>query len=185
VNVIQTELRDVLLIEPRVFEDDRGFFMETFNADAFARATGLALSFPQDNHSRSRKGVLRGLHYQLNRPQGKMVRVVDGEVFDVAVDLRRSSPTFGRWVGFVLSGTNRRIAWIPPGFGHGFVALSDSVDVLYKATTLYDSPSDRSLRWNDPQIGIDWPLAQLGGVEPILSAKDRAAPTLANAEVFD
>ena len=184
-NIIRTELPDVLLIEPRVFEDDRGFFMETFNADAFARATGLTLSFPQDNHSRSRKGVVRGLHYQLHQPQGKLVRAVNGEIFDVAVDLRRTSPTFGRWAGFVLSGGNRRIAWIPPGFGHGLLALSASVDVLYKTTTLYHGPSDRSLLWNDPQIGIDWPLAQLDGLAPLLSTKDREAPALAGAEVFE
>jgi dTDP-4-dehydrorhamnose 3,5-epimerase len=185
VKVIATDLPEVLLIEPHVFEDDRGFFMETFNAETLARATGLSLHFPQDNHSRSRRGVLRGLHYQLHQPQGKMVRVVNGEIFDVAVDLRRSSPTFGRWVGFVLSGTNRRIVWIPPGFGHGFLALSESTDVLYKTTTLYDGPSDRSLLWNDPQIGIEWPLAELDGLLPLLSTKDRVAPALARAEVFE
>jgi dTDP-4-dehydrorhamnose 3,5-epimerase len=171
---------EVKLITPRVFGDDRGFFLESFNAQAFADA-GLPTEWLQDNHSRSAKGVLRGLHYQLVNPQGKLVRVTRGAVFDVAVDIRRASPTFGRWVGAELSGENHRMLYVPPGFAHGFLTLSESADFLYKCTTLWHQPSDRSLAWNAPEIGIDWPL---DGEPPLLAAKDAAAPTLADAETF-
>lgn len=179
-NVIETALPGVLIIEPKVFGDDRGFFQETWNARTFADA-GLTMDFVQDNHSRSARGVLRGLHYQLQNPQGKLVRVSQGAVFDVAVDIRRSSPHCGKWVGVELSGENHRMLWIPPGFAHGFVVLSESADFLYKCTTLYHPPSDRSLRWNDPAIGIDWPDL---GMAPLLSAKDEAAPLRGDAELF-
>jgi dTDP-4-dehydrorhamnose 3,5-epimerase len=179
--VTPSDLPDVLLIEPRVFGDDRGFFMESWNARSFRQATGLDVDFVQDNHSFSTRNVLRGIHYQVVRPQGKLVRVATGSVFDVAVDLRRSSPTFGRWVGFELSAGNKRQMWIPPGFGHGFVVLSESADFLYKTTDYWIGEHDRSLRWNDPAIGIDWPLQG----EPILAAKDAAAPLLDAAETFD
>lgn len=179
-NVIETALPGVLIIEPRVFGDDRGFFQETWNAQTFADA-GLTIDFVQDNHSRSARGVLRGLHYQLENPQGKLVRVSQGAVFDVAVDIRRSSPHFGKWVGVELSAENHRMLWIPPGFAHGFVVLSESADFLYKCTTLYHPPSDRSLRWNDPAIGIEWPDL---GMAPLLSAKDEVAPLLCDAELF-
>lgn len=177
---IDTALPGVKLIEPRVFGDDRGFFLESWNARSFADA-GLDLEFVQDNHSRSARGVLRGLHYQLKNPQGKLVRVTAGAVFDVAVDVRRSSPHFGRWVGYELSDANKRMLWVPPGFAHGFVVLSDSADFLYKCTQLYDGSDDRGIRWDDPAIGIDWPLA---GMTPQLSGKDAAAPLLGQAEVF-
>ncbi len=179
-NVVDTALPGVKLIEPRVFGDDRGFFMETWNVRAFAEA-GLDLAFVQDNHSRSARHVLRGLHFQIANPQGKLVRVTAGAVFDVAIDLRRSSPDFGRWVGYELSEANKRMLWVPPGFGHGFVVLSESADFLYKCTALYDPAAERAVRWDDPVLGIDW---HLGGATPILSAKDAAAPLLANAEVF-
>jgi dTDP-4-dehydrorhamnose 3,5-epimerase len=179
-NVIDTALPGVKLIEPKVFGDARGFFLESWNARSFADA-GLDLPFVQDNHSRSARGVLRGLRYQLQNPQGKLVRVTAGAVFDVAVDIRRSSPHFGQWVGYELSAENHRMLWIPPGFAHGFLVLSESADFLYKCTSLYDPPSDRGLRWNDPAIGIAWP--GLNG-EPLLSAKDAVAPLLADAEVF-
>ena len=179
-NVIDTPLPGVKLIEPRVFGDDRGFFLESWNARSFAEH-GLDLDFVQDNHSRSARGVLRGLHYQLKNPQGKLVRVTAGAVFDVAVDVRRTSPHFGRWVGYELSDANQRMLWVPPGFAHGFVVLSDSADFLYKCTQLYDGSDDRGIRWNDPAVGIDWPLA---GITPQLSGKDAAAPLLADAEVF-
>ena len=178
--VDETGLPGVRLITPRVFGDDRGFFLESWNARAFADA-GLDLDFVQDNHSRSARGVLRGLHYQLGNPQGKLVRVTQGAVFDVAVDVRRSSPHFGRWTGAELSDANHRMLWVPPGFAHGFVVLSDSADFLYKCTTLYDAANDRGIRWDDPAIGIDWPL---DGMTPQLSAKDAVAPLLADAEVF-
>lgn len=180
-NVIDTALPGVRLIEPRVFGDDRGFFMETWNARAFADA-GLDLGFVQDNHSRSARHVLRGLHYQIVNPQGKLVRVTDGAVFDVAVDVRRSSPHFGRWVGYELSAANKRMLWVPPGFAHGFVVLSDTADFLYKCTALYDPPAERAIRWDDPAIGIDWGL---GDASPLQSGKDAAAPLLADAEVFE
>jgi dTDP-4-dehydrorhamnose 3,5-epimerase len=175
-----TALPDVLLLEPRVFGDDRGFFMESWNARAFGEATGLDVAFVQDNHSYSTRNVLRGIHYQVVRPQGKLVRVVTGSVFDVAVDLRRSSPTFGRWVGCELSARNKLQMWIPPGFGHGFVVLSEAADFLYKTTDYWIGQHDRALRWNDPTLAIEWPLQG----EPVLAAKDAAAPLLAAAETF-
>jgi dTDP-4-dehydrorhamnose 3,5-epimerase len=179
-NIIETSLPGVLLIEPRVFGDARGFFLESWNRRSFAEA-GLDLDFVQDNHSRSARGVLRGLHYQIGNPQGKLVRVTHGAVFDVAVDIRRSSPHFGRWVGYELSADNHRMLWVPPGFAHGFLVLSDTADFLYKCTTLYDPPGDRGIRWDDPAIGIAWPDL---GMAPQLSAKDAVAPLLADAEVF-
>ncbi|RMX18096.1 dTDP-4-dehydrorhamnose 3,5-epimerase [Vandammella animalimorsus] len=178
-----TAIPDVLILEPKVFGDARGFFLESFNARTFAQATGLRLDFVQDNHSRSRKGVLRGLHYQLQQPQGKLVRVVSGAVFDVAVDIRRGSPTFGRWVGVELSEDNQRQLWVPPGLAHGFVVLSDSADFLYKTTDYYAPEHERSIAWNDPDIGIAWPLAEHGIEQPQLSEKDARAMPLAQAEL--
>ncbi len=170
---------DVVLIEPKVFGDARGFFFESFNQKAFNEATGTHHAFVQDNHSRSSRGVLRGLHYQIQQAQGKLVRVVRGAVFDVAVDIRRSSPTFGQWVGAQLSEDNQHQLWVPPGFAHGFVVLSESADFLYKTTDYYAPQHERSIAWNDPSIGISWPaLAQ--GQQPLLSAKDSAAPLLAS-----
>jgi dTDP-4-dehydrorhamnose 3,5-epimerase len=174
-------LPDVKLLTPRVFGDERGFFLESYNARVFAVA-GLPTEWRQDNHSRSVNGVLRGLHYQLVEPQGKLVRVTRGAVFDVAVDIRRSSPQFGQWVGAELSDANQAMLYIPPGFAHGFLVLSDVADFCYKCTTLWHQASDRSLRFDDPAIGIDWPL---GGSTPQLAAKDAAAPLLADAEVFE
>lgn len=176
-----TEIPDVLVIEPKVFGDARGFFFESFNAGAFRDATGLDETFVQDNHSRSARGVLRGLHYQIRQPQGKLVRVVRGAVFDVAVDLRRASPTFGRWAGVELSEDNHRQFWVPPGFAHGFVVLTESADFLYKTTDYYAPEHERCLKWDDPTVGIDWPL----DVEPVLSAKDRDGKALADCEVFE
>jgi dTDP-4-dehydrorhamnose 3,5-epimerase len=174
-------LSGLVLFEPRSFADDRGAFFETFNAERFRAATGLAADFPQDNHSVSRRGVVRGLHYQLPpHAQGKLVRVVAGAVWDVAVDIRRSSPTFGQWFGVELSAENRRQLWIPPGFAHGFVALTDGAEFLYKTTALWHGPSERAIRWNDPALGIAWP--ETGS--PVLSDKDEAAPVLSEAEVF-
>lgn len=170
----------VILFEPRVFGDDRGFFFESYRRSAFLEATGLDVDFVQDNHSKSAKGVLRGLHYQIQQPQGKLVRVVQGEVFDVAVDLRRSSPSFGAWVGVHLSAQNKRQLWIPPGFAHGFVTLSDTAEFLYKTTDYYAPEHERSLAWNDPQVGIRWPLEEA----PLLSVKDQQAPGLDAVEVF-
>lgn len=178
--VIETAIPDVLIIEPKVFGDERGFFYESFNAAAFEAATGLKRTFVQDNHSKSQRGVLRGLHYQIQQPQGKLVRVVAGEVFDVAVDLRRSSPSFGRWVGTRLSAENQRQLWIPEGFAHGFVVLSESAEFLYKTTDYYAPEHERSLLWNDPQIGIEWPFQEL----PQLSQKDVAGKILSEAELF-
>lgn len=180
-NVMPSNIPDVLIIEPRVFGDARGFFYESFNQQAFNKATGLSVEFVQDNHSRSAKGVLRGLHYQIQQPQGKLVRVVRGAVFDVAVDLRKSSAHFGQWVGMELSEENQRQLWIPPGFAHGFLVLSDSADFLYKTTDYYAPEHERSILWNDPAIGINWPIT----TEPQLSAKDSQASLLADAEVFD
>ncbi|NWG87571.1 MAG: dTDP-4-dehydrorhamnose 3,5-epimerase [Hydrogenophilaceae bacterium] len=177
--IIPTEIPDVILLEPKVFGDERGFFMESYNKRVLAEA-GIQGEFVQDNHSRSAKGVLRGLHYQLQQAQGKLVRVVAGRVFDVAVDLRRSSPTFGRWVGFELSAENKQMAWIPPGFGHGFLVLSDSADFLYKTTDYYAPEHERCVLWNDPAIGIQWPLDG----EALLSAKDRNGVLLKDAEVY-
>ena len=174
--ITPTAIADVLLIEPKVFGDDRGFFMESFNERAFAAATGQKVSFVQDNHSRSAKGVLRGLHYQVApHAQGKLVRVTDGTVYDVAVDIRRASPTFGQWVGMELSGSNHRQLWIPPGLAHGFLVLSESADFLYKTTAYYDTASERSLLWNDPDLAIAWPAV---GAAPVLSPKDLNAPRL-------
>ncbi len=184
-HVIPTALVGVLVLEPRVFGDDRGFFMESYNRRSFAQATGLDIDFVQDNHSRSRRGVLRGLHYQLRQPQGKLVRVTHGAVFDVAVDIRRGSPTFGRWVGVELSADNHRQLWVPPGLAHGFVVLSDSADFLYKTTDYYAPEHERSIAWDDPAIGIDWPLAAHGITAPLLSAKDRAGQPLSRAELVD
>jgi dTDP-4-dehydrorhamnose 3,5-epimerase len=178
---IETALPGVLIIEPRLFGDARGFFLESWNARAFAQATGLDTHFVQDNHSRSRRGVLRGLHYQIRQPQGKLVRVVRGAIFDVAVDLRKSSPTFGRWFGVELTEDNHRQLWVPPGFGHGFLVLTESADVLYKATDYYAPEHERSLLWNDPAVGIEWPL---DGIEPLLSAKDAEGLPLAECEVY-
>ena len=178
--VTPAALPEVLLIEPKVFGDERGFFAETWNQRAFDAAVGRETRFVQDNHSRSRQGVLRGLHYQ--RPphaQGKLVRVVAGSVFDVAVDVRRESPNFGRWVGFELSAANQRQMWIPPGFAHGFLVLSDSADFLYKTTDYYAPASEGCVRWDDPAIGIEWPLP---GGTPTLAAKDQAAPLLAQCD---
>lgn len=181
--VVPTALPDVLIIEPKVFGDARGFFFESYNARTFREAVGLDVSFVQDNHSRSARGVLRGIHYQLPPfSQGKLVRVVQGRVWDVAVDLRRHSPTFGRWVGVELSEENQRQLWVPPGFGHGFVTLSDSADFLYKTTEYYAPSHDRAVRWDDPELAIDWPL---DGLVPQLSAKDEAAKPLSEAELFD
>ncbi len=178
-NIVETDLPGVLLIEPRVFGDARGFFLESWNRKTFADA-GLDIHFVQDNHSRSGKGVLRGLHYQMNAPQGKLVRVTSGAVFDVAVDMRRSSPNFGRWEGVELTAENHRMLWIPPGFAHGFLVLSDSADFLYKTTDYYAPQWDRGVRWDDPEIGIDWPL----DAPPTLSDKDRVLPILQDAEGF-
>ena len=178
--VLPTPLEGFLVIEPRVFGDERGFFMESFNRRELSEQAGISLEFVQDNHSRSAHNVLRGLHYQILQPQGKLVRVVSGVVFDVAVDLRRGSATFGRWHGVELSAANHRMVWVPPGFAHGFVVLSDSADFLYKTTDYYAPQHQRALLWNDPQIGIDWPMSGA----PILSDQDRAAAPLAKAEVF-
>lgn len=179
--VIETGIEGLLVLEPKVFGDARGFFMESFNARTFAEVTGLKLNFVQDNHSRSGRGVLRGLHYQVRQPQGKLVRVSQGSVFDVAVDLRRSSPTFGRWYGVELSGENHRQFWVPAGFAHGFYVQSESADFLYKTTDYYAPEHERSLAWNDPTVGVQWPLAG----EPLLSAKDVAGKPLGECEVFE
>ena len=180
-NVIATAIPDVLVVEPKVFGDDRGFFFESFNARDFERATGLKPEFVQDNHSRSVKNVLRGLHYQIKQPQGKLVRVVLGEVFDVAVDLRKSSETFGRWVGVRLSAENKKQLWIPEGFAHGFMVVSEVAEFLYKATDYYAPEHERSLLWSDPRVAVDWPLE---GVQPLLSPKDTTGRELADCEVF-
>lgn len=179
-NVIQTPIPDLLVLEPKLFGDARGFFMESFNASTFQKLTGLNVDFVQDNHSRSGRNVLRGLHYQIQQPQGKLVRVVSGTVFDVAVDIRKSSPTFGQWFGVELSDTNHRQFWVPAGFAHGFAVLSDTADFLYKTTDYYAPAFERSVLWSDPEIGIQWPVK---GV-PQLSAKDLAGKRLNQAEVF-
>ena len=181
----RTAIPDVVLLEPKVFGDARGFFLESFNQRVFREATGVDTQFVQDNHSRSARGVLRGLHYQLKQPQGKLVRVVRGSVFDVAVDVRRTSPTFGRWVGAELSEQNQHQLWVPPGFAHGFVVLSESADFLYKTTEYYAPEHERCIAWNDPAIGIEWPLAMAGIGAPVLSAKDAAGASLREAEVFN
>jgi dTDP-4-dehydrorhamnose 3,5-epimerase len=179
VQVVPTAIPDVRIVEPRVFGDARGFFMESWN-DRVLRAAGIDATFVQDNHSRSRRGVLRGLHYQIEHAQGKLVRVVSGEVYDVAVDLRRSSMTFGRWVGVTLSEDNKRMLWVPPGFAHGFLVRSESADFLYKTTDYHHPEHERSLLWNDPDVGVEWPLDG----EPQLAAKDVAGKRLADAEVY-
>lgn len=179
--IIATDLPEVLLVEPRVFSDDRGHFFEGFNDRVFRERTGLDVGFVQDNQSRSRKNVLRGLHYQVRQPQGKLVRVLAGRVFDVCVDIRKRSPTFGRWTGLILSSDDHRAVWIPAGFAHGFLTLSETADVLYKTTDYYAAEYERAIAWNDPDLAIDWPLSG----EPTLSAKDRAAVRLDRAELFD
>ena len=179
--IIERALNGVVLLEPKVFGDDRGFFMETFNQRVFRELTGVAPDFVQDNHSRSAGGVLRGLHYQIRQPQGKLVRVVSGSVFDVAVDLRRSSSSFGQWYGAELSAQNKRQLWIPPGFAHGFLVTSESAEFLYKTTDYWAPEFERSLAWNDPVLGVSWPLPG----EPLLSAKDRVGVPLAQAETFE
>lgn len=180
-NIIKTELPDVLIIEPKVFGDARGFFYESFNARTFAEVIGRNVTFVQDNHSRSAKNVLRGMHYQIRQSQGKLVRVAVGEVFDVAVDLRKSSPTFGKWTGALLSAENKRMMWVPEGFAHGFLVLSDSADFLYKTTDYYAPAHERCVAWDDAEIGIQWPLTG----PPTLAAKDAAGKRLRDAEVFD
>ncbi|NDP63256.1 dTDP-4-dehydrorhamnose 3,5-epimerase [Polaromonas sp.] len=179
--VTQTAIADVLIIEPKVFGDARGFFFESFNQQAFDEVAGAHHQFVQDNHSRSTKGVLRGLHYQIEQPQGKLVRVARGAVFDVAVDIRKSSSTFGEWVGVELSEENHRQLWVPPGFAHGFVVLSETADFLYKTTDYYAPAHERCIAWNDPAIGIEWPLALHGIAQPVLSAKDLQGINLSKA----
>jgi dTDP-4-dehydrorhamnose 3,5-epimerase len=181
VNVIPTNIPDVLIIEPRMYGDARGFFYESFNEESFKQATDLSVQFVQDNHSRSAKGVLRGLHYQIKQPQGKLVRVVRGRVFDVALDIRKSSPHFGQWAGVELTEDNHRQLWVPPGFAHGFLVLSDSADFLYKTTEYYAPEHERSILWNDPALAIHWPSES----PPILSTKDQQASFLADAQVFN
>lgn len=177
--ITPTKLPDVLLLEPKIWQDKRGFFMESYNQNTFRQETGLTVNFVQDNHSQSQQNVLRGLHYQIRQSQGKLVRALVGEIFDVAVDLRQSSPTFGQWVGEILSAENKKQLWIPPGFAHGFLVLSAVAEVFYKATDFYAPQYDRSLLWNDAQIDIDWGITQ-----PIVSEKDKNAPCLSEAEVF-
>lgn len=179
--VTRLSIPDVLLIEPVVFDDARGVFYESFNQRAFNKATGTDYQFVQDNHSHSRKGVLRGLHYQLQRPQGKLVRVVQGVVFDVAVDLRKSSPTFGKWVGQILSAEHRALMWVPPGFAHGFLTLSDTSDFIYKTTDYWYPEHERIIRWDDAGLGIDWPLT----APPILTSKDAMAPHMCDADLYE
>ena len=179
--IASTELSDVLVLEPKVFGDERGFFYESFNIRTFADLTGVRREFVQDNHSRSQRGVLRGLHYQVQQAQGKLVRVTQGEVFDVVVDLRRSSPTFGRWAGINLSAENKRQLWIPEGFAHGFLVLSEYAEFLYKTTDYYAPEHERCIRWDDPDLAIDWPLTGA----PILSAKDKAGVNFKDADLFE
>lgn len=179
-NIIPTKVSDVFITEPRVFEDDRGFFYESYNEKAFAEKMGVEINFVQDNHSRSIQNVLRGLHYQIQQPQGKLVRVVVGTIFDVAVDFRKSSPSFGQWVGYLLSAENKRQFWIPPGFAHGFCVVSDVAEVLYKATDYYAPTHERCVMWNDPDLAIDWPVK----VHPIVSKKDQMGQAFKAAEVF-
>ncbi|MFZ2162789.1 MAG: dTDP-4-dehydrorhamnose 3,5-epimerase [Sideroxyarcus sp.] len=179
--VVATAIPDLFTIEPRVFGDDRGFFYESFNQRRFTELTGVTDSFVQDNHSKSARNVLRGLHYQIRQPQGKLVRVIAGEVLDIAVDIRKSSPNFGNWVGVNLSAENKKMLWIPKGFAHGFVVLSDSAEFLYKTTDYWAPEHERSIVWNDPDLAIDW---QLNGASPLLSAKDQAGKLLREAETF-
>ncbi len=180
---IATDIPDVFILEPKVFGDARGFFTESFNASTFTKVTGLSPDFVQDNHSKSARGVLRGLHYQLDNAQDKLVRVVQGEVFDVAVDVRRSSPTFGKWVGVHLSAENFRQLWVPKGFAHGFLVLSETAEFLYKTTDYYSPASERAILWNDPTLAIQWPAIE-GLAAPALSGKDQAASLFKNADVF-
>lgn len=179
--VVQTAIPDLLILEPKVFGDDRGFFFESFNQQTFQDITGIKANFVQDNHSKSASNVLRGLHYQIEQAQGKLVRVTAGEVFDVAVDIRRQSATFGKWVGVLLSAENKRQMWIPPGCAHGFLVLKDDTEFLYKTTDYYSPQHERCIRWDDPVIGIDWPITQ----QPILSGKDQLGLALSQAEVFE
>lgn len=181
VQIVPTAIPDVLILEPKVLGDDRGFFLESYNQRTMAERAGITAPFVQDNHSRSARNVLRGLHYQIVQPQGKLVRVVVGEVFDVAVDVRRLSATFGRWVGVRLSAANRRMLWVPAGFAHGFLVLSDGAEFLYKTTDYYAPQHERCIAWNDPAIGIEWPLDG----DPILSGKDRVGIPLARADLFE
>lgn len=181
--VVPTRIPEVLILEPKVFGDERGFFLERYNKRTFETATGLDVGFVQDNHSRSMRNVLRGLHYQIKQPQGKLVWVVAGEIFDVAVDLRRQSPTFGQWAGFTLSALGRQMAWIPPGFAHGFLVVSESAEVLYKASDFYAPEHERTLIWNDSELGIDWPIPS--GQSPVLAVKDCNGLPLQSCEVFD
>lgn len=178
---IATALPEVIVFEPKVFGDDRGFFYESFNERRFSELTGINATFVQDNHSKSTKSVLRGLHYQILQPQGKLVRVIAGSVFDVAVDIRKNSPTFGQWVGMILSSENKRQMWIPEGFAHGFVVQSDSAEFLYKTTDYWAPEHERCIAWNDPSIGIQWPLSET----PVLSGKDKLGKLLADAEIFE
>lgn len=180
-NVLPTSIPDLLIIEPKVFGDDRGFFFESFNQRRFTDLTGVTDDFVQDNHSRSAKNVLRGLHYQIQQPQGKLVRVIAGEVWDIAVDVRRSSPTFGKWVGVNLSAENKRMLWIPKGFAHGFVVLSDSAEFLYKTTDYWAPEHERCIIWNDPDLAVEW---KLGGATPLLSGKDQGGKRFSEAETF-
>lgn len=180
--IIPTRIPDVLLIKPKVFADHRGFFLESYNRQRFAEQTGTDVDFVQDNHSQSKQHTLRGLHYQIHQAQGKLIRVVQGAIFDVAVDIRKDSATFGEWIGCVLDAENKHQIWVPPGFAHGFLVLSDTAEVLYKTTDFYAPQHERCILWNDPAIGIDWPLE---GVEPILSAKDQTGQRLHEAEVFE
>ncbi len=177
-----TKIPDVVLIKPRVFDDPRGFFLETYRSDRFAEG-GIHAQFVQENHSASQQGVLRGLHYQIRQAQGKLVRVISGEIFDVAVDIRRNSPTFGQWIGIILSAENKHQLWIPPGFAHGFYVLSKSAEVVYKVTDYYAPEWDRSMLWNDPRIGVEWPLIE--GASPVLSQKDINGRPMAEAELFE
>jgi dTDP-4-dehydrorhamnose 3,5-epimerase len=181
VNVIRTEIPGLLVLEPKVYGDGRGFFFESYNQRVLAQAAGITDTFVQDNHSRSARNVLRGLHYQIRQPQGKLVRVIAGAVFDVAVDIRRSSATFGRWVGVELSAANKRITWVPKGFAHGFVVLSEYAEFLYKTTDFWAAEHERSIAWDDPDLAIAWPIEG----QPVLSAKDQAATRLRDAEVFE
>ncbi|MDZ8108415.1 MAG: dTDP-4-dehydrorhamnose 3,5-epimerase [Nostoc sp. DedQUE12a] len=180
-SITRTKIPEVIQLEPKVFADDRGFFFEAYNQQKFNHETGIAANFVQDNHSFSKQNVLRGLHYQIQQPQGKLVRVIAGTIFDVAVDIRKSSPTFGKWVGYELSAENKRLLWIPIGFAHGFLVLSETAEVLYKTTDYYAPQGDRTIVWNDPDLAIDWPLSG----PPILSAKDQAGKSLKTAEIFD
>jgi dTDP-4-dehydrorhamnose 3,5-epimerase len=179
-NVVPTEIPEVVIIDPKVFEDDRGFFFESFNQRTFAEKTGVEADFVQDNHSRSSQNVLRGLHYQIQQPQGKLVRVVAGAVFDVAVDIRKSAPTFGKWVGCLLSAENKRLLWVPVGFAHGFLVVSQTAEVLYKTTDYYAPAHERCILWNDPDLAINWDLT----APPVLSAKDEAGHPFKAAELF-